>query len=119
MKNKKVNVLLLLIIILCVVNTSYAKSTRIIQINPDLYFKGTTAYCKTTISGNSLEDDIEVIVKLFRGATCVITWRESGKGRLVFSETYPVEKNKTYRLMVVVTINDIKSDPVYVVAKCE
>ena len=119
MKNKKVSILLLLIISFSVFNTSYAKTTRAIYIDPDFYIVGTVAYCQTAISSNSLEDDISVVVKLFRGATCEITWKESGKGSLFLNKTYPVNRNTTYRLMVVATINGVKSDPVYIVARCE
>ncbi|MFR8004722.1 MAG: hypothetical protein ACLU6E_03065 [Dysosmobacter welbionis] len=98
MKKKMIPLLLLVAVILTV-----TASARVPIVRPALSFTGTTANCEVTVQ--SPGDDISVNLELWRGATRLKTWSDSGTTFVVINETYPVQKGSTYTLKGSYTLN--------------
>jgi len=84
----------------------------------DLQFENKTANCVVHITGNSMNESIDITVKLWYGNRCVVTWTNSGKGVLHFSNTYDVAYKGEYKLSVDATIGGEKYDTVSVKNSC-
>lgn len=118
----KRRVLIFLVVIMVFASmpiNALANSSRVLAIIPGLNFEGTTAKCSVTVSGNYSTDEIDAVIKLWYGSTCLKTWTESGTGYLVFSDTHSVTRNREYKLTVDVEINDVSKPRVSVSKKCE
>lgn len=90
-------VLFLVVTILLVV-PSQAATLRAVQSTPTLTFDGTTANCRLTVTGIGEKDEVSATLRLWRGNTCLETWKDSGIGYLSMSETKTVTKGHTYKL---------------------
>lgn len=101
---KKIALLLALLIFVLPV-TANAAVTRNVNISPGLKISGTTATCSALIVGNAEDDEIEIVVKLWNGSSCIATWKDSGTGYVNFSKNKTVTQNKEYKLTVDATIN--------------
>ena len=115
---KKVALFLAVILVLSIPMTVNATSERMLTIFPELTFSGTTANCSVRVVGNSTADDIDVVIKLWRGTTCLETWTASGYGYVFWSDTATVTRNRTYKLTVDVTINGVTKPQVYADGTC-
>ena len=102
MKKKMIPLLLLVAVILTV-----TASARVPIVRPALSFTGTTANCEVTVQ--SPGDDISVNLELWRGATRLKTWSDSGTTFVVINETYTVQKGSTYTLKGSYTLNGTPS----------
>ena len=91
---------------------------RALRINPTLGFTGTTAECEVTVVGNMASDYIQVTMKLMRGSYCEASWSSSGYTYVYMYEEDTVTKNRTYTLVVEVTVNGEASSPVSVSGTC-
>lgn len=100
--------LFLTLVMLILPVTANAATTRNANISPGLKFDGTTAVCSVLVVGNSANDEIEIIVKLWKGSNCIATWSESGVGYLNFMENKTISKGAEYTLTAEVEINGIK-----------
>ncbi len=116
---RKIVMSLAVIMVLLLPVTAQAANARTINIIPKLTFSGTTANCSLTILANSMSDEIEATIKLWRGSTCIATWQEDSTGILSFKDTVSVSNGKTYELTADVTINGTTQPQVSVSAKCE
>ena len=113
-------VALLLAFLLCVFPiTANAATPRIVGIVPSISFSGNIANCSVSITADSFNDDIDAIVKLWNGSSCIATWTTTGNGFVNFSETKNISKGKTYKLTVDVTINDVAKPTVSVTGTCK
>lgn len=110
--------ILILIVTVLLVVPAQATTSRIMQLTPTLTFDGTTANCAFTVSGNTPMDDISIVLKLWRGNTCLATWEDSGIGYVHMSETETVAKGYLYQLTADVTINGKDQPQVSVSARC-
>ena len=81
-------------------STAYAASPRVAQVVPGISFNGTTATCTVFIAAEQATDDIDAVIKLWRGSQCIKTWERSSVGDLAFSGEASVTKGKTYELTV-------------------
>lgn len=116
---RKCALLLAIVLVLSIPMTAYAATPRMLSIMPELTFDGTTANCSVAVIGNNTSEDIDVVIKLWRGTTCLKTWTASGDGYVFWDDTATVSKNMTYKLTVDVTINGLSKPQVYVESKCE
>ena len=69
------------------------------------YEKNCIITCSALIVGNAEDDEIEIVVKLWNGSSCIATWKDSGTGYVNFSKNKTVTENKEYKLTVDATIN--------------
>ena len=99
--------------------SAMANSSRVLAIVPGLSFVGTRARCSLSVTGNNLTDEIEAVIKLWNGSTCLYTWNASGTGYLGFSDTLGVVRNREYKLTVDVVINGVAKPRVSISKKCE
>lgn len=112
-------VCLMLVLLLIQPATVNAATSRSVITNSKISFSGTTANCKVVVTGNSMKDEIEMVIKLWEGSTCIATWESSGIGYVEFSKNKSVIKGKEYTLTADVTINGTYySTPSYT-DKCE
>ena len=114
----KKTALLLVIILVISMPMSVLAAPRILGINPSLGFTGTTAECEVMVSGNTTSDYIEVTMKLMRGSYCEASWNATGYGYVYMYKEDTVTRNRTYTLVVEVTMNGVASSPVSVSATC-
>ena len=82
-----------------------AATPRTVALRPDLSFAGNVATCELRVLGCSSTDQIDAVMKLWYGTTCMKAWTGSDTGYLSMSGTSNVLSNKTYTLTVEVTIN--------------
>lgn len=111
--------LLLALLLLVLPVTANAATPRLINIKPEIGFDGTTANCTVSVTGNSMTDEIEVVVKLWQGTSCIATWKTSGTGYVAFSQTKTVTKGKEYTLTADVSINGVAQATSSFTSKCE
>jgi hypothetical protein len=119
MKRRIIAFLLVVLLIGTMTTHAFAKDSRILQIIPTLSFEGTTAKCKVTVTADNITDSIDVVVKLWRGSTCIATWTQSGAGYLFFNDTYSVTRNREYTLTVDAEINDVAQPRFSITKECE
>lgn len=115
---KKIALFLAIVIILTIPVTAYAAEQRMLSIYPGLSFSGTTAECSVVVTGNYATDDIDVVIKLWRGSTCLRTWYASGEGYVFWDDTATVTKGTTYKLTADVTINNVTKPTVFISGTC-
>lgn len=96
-----------------------AAELRMINIRPGIDFSGTTAHCTASVTGNSMDDDIDIVVKLWQGNSCIDTWEDSGSGYVFLSKYKTVEKNKEYTLTIDATINGKKQPTASFTSTCK
>lgn len=116
---KKLSLLLAIIMILSIPMTAHGATPRILSIMPELSFDGTTANISVAVVGDTMDDEIDVTVKLWYGSSCIQTWTDSDKGYVFIDGTAIVTKGRTYKLTVDVTYNGVTKPQVYVEGKCE
>lgn len=119
MKRRIVILLIALLIIASMPIYVMANTSRVLAIIPGLNFEGAMAKCSLTVTGNYSTDEIEAVIKLWDGGSCLMTWTRSGTGYLVFNDIYRVARNKEYTLTVDVEINDVSKPRVSVSKRCE
>lgn len=115
---KKLALLLTIVLIFGLSVTAYAASPKLINVMPEMTFSGTTANCVVAVTGDYATDDIDVVIKLWRGSTCLRTWYASGEGYVFWDDTATVSKGKTYTLTVDVTINNTSKPRVSISGTC-
>lgn len=115
---KLIAFMLAIILLLSVSVSANAATPRFISINPELTFSGTTANCSVSIVGSTMSDEIDATIKLWRGSTCLRTWRVSDDGYLFWSGTATVTKGKTYDLTVDLVYNGVSKPRVSVSGTC-
>lgn len=104
---KKIALLLAIVLILSTPLSVHAAEPRMLSIYPGISFSGTTAECSLAVTGDYADDEIDVVIKLWRGSTCLRTWYASGEGYVFWEDTATVTKGQTYKLTVDVTVNDV------------
>lgn len=115
---KKVALILAIVLVISTPLSVQAAEPRILSIYPGISFNGTTAECSLAVTGDYTTDDIDVVIKLWRGIFCIKTWRVSDEGYLFWSDTVSVTKGKTYDLTVDVTYNGVSKPRVSVSGTC-
>lgn len=118
MKNRIMVCLLVVLLLATMTTQAYAIDSRQLYIVPTLYFEGSTAKCEVTVTGNYSTDEIDAVIKLWQGSTCIATWTESGKGYIFFDDSCNVTRNREYTLTVDIEINDVSRPRVSVTNKC-
>lgn len=119
MKRRVIAFLLVVLLVAPMTTHAFANSSRVLAVIPTLYFEGTTAKCEVTVTGDNITDEIDAVIKLWRGSTCLATWTESGTGYLFFNDTYGVTRNREYTLTADVEINDVAQPRFSITKKCE
>ena len=114
---RKIALLLALVLFVLPV-TANAATPRNVTIIPRLGFEGETAKCSVTVTGNSINDNITAVIKLWDGGYCIATWTASGSGYLNMNRTKEVNKYSEYIMTVEVTINGVKQDTVSTYGTC-
>ena len=108
MKKRFISFIVVALLLVSAPVTASAATPRTLSVIPRITYSGTTATCAVNVTGCSLTDEIEVVVKLWNGNTCLETWESSGVGFLFFKEYYnDAEKNITYTLTTDLTINGV------------
>ena len=115
---KKIALLMALLLFILPV-TANAATPRLASIRPGIDFDGTIANCTVSITGDSMTDDIEVVIKLWQEDSCIATWNTSGTGYVFFSKSKTVTKGKEYTLTVDATINGVTQATISYTDKCE
>lgn len=115
---KKIALLMALLLFVLPV-TANAATPRLVGIKPGIEFNGTTANCTVSITGDSMKDDIEAVIKLWQGDSCIATWNASGTGYVFFSKSKTVTKGREYTLTVDATINGVTQATLSYTDKCE
>lgn len=111
--------LLLALLLLVLPITANATTPRLINIKPGISFNGTNATCTVSVTGDSMKDEIEMVVKLWQGTSCIATWKTSGTGYIAFSQNKTVTKDKEYTLTADVSINGVAQTTSSFTSKCE
>lgn len=114
---KKIALLMALLLFILPI-TANAATLRLGGIKPGIDFDGTTANCTVSITGDSMKDDIEAVIKLWQGASCIATWNTSGTGYVSFSKSKTVTKGREYTLTVDATINGVSQATISYTDKC-
>lgn len=112
-------VLLMALLIFNFPVTVNAATPRYINIRPGISFSGTTAHCTASVTGNSINDDIDIVVKLWKGNSCIATWEDSGLGYVYLSKSKTVQKNYEYTLTIDAIINGQAQPTASFTAKCK
>lgn len=99
--------------------TVNAVTLRYSNVHPELKFDGTTAYCTASVTGDSMKDKIDIVVKLWKGKGCIATWKDSGVGYVFLSKSKVVEKNYEYTLTIDAKINGKTRPTASITAKCK
>lgn len=115
---KKIALILAVVLMLSTPLSAHAAEERMLSIYPGISFSGTTAECSLAVTGDYADDEIDVVIKLWRGSTCLRTWYDSGEGYVFWEDTATVTKGKTYTLTVDVTINDVTKPRVSTSGTC-
>lgn len=115
---KKIALLMALLLFVLPI-TANAATSRSVIIKPAIKYDGTNATCTVLVTGDATKDEIEMVVKLWQGTTCIATWKASGTGYLSFSQTKTVTKGKEYKLTADVSINGIAQKTSSFTSKCE
>jgi hypothetical protein len=106
MKKRFLSLIAAILLLAIIPFTAYAVTSRTVAIIPRISFSGSTATCSVDITGYSLNDELDVVVKLWKGNTCLDTWYANSTGFLFFKDYYnPVQKGITYNLTVELTVN--------------
>lgn len=92
-------------LLLILVLTAQAADARSEQVNPRLYFDGTTAICSASCSSDSTKDKIKATITLYQGDSAVDSWSNSGTGFVYVSGSCDVQRGKSYKLVVDYSIN--------------
>ncbi len=108
---KKIAFLLALLMFVLPI-TANAATPRSVFIKPGISFDADTAICTVSVTGNTMRDEIDVVVKLWQGSNCVVTWTTSGTGYVNFSKSITVSNGVEYTLTADVTINGINQPTV-------
>ena len=66
-----------------------------------------------------MKDEIDIVVKLWKGNGCIATWKESGVGYVFLSKNKTVEKNYEYTLTIDAKVNGKTRPTASVTAKCK
>ena len=114
----RITALFLAIVLIVSMPTSANAAPRALIVDAILEFDSTTAICEATVVGNNATDYIEVLLKLMHGPYCVGTWFDTGYHYVDMQGTTTVIKGDTYKLVVEVTINGVKQEPVSVSEVC-
>lgn len=114
---KKLAFLLAFVLVISMPVHAFA-TPRATITSPKLSFSGTTATCKVTIVGNNTSEYIQATMKLMNGTTCIATWNASGYGYVTMTKTATVTKNRSYTLVLDVSINGVQQDPASVSGTC-
>ena len=99
--------------------TANAATPRLVGIRPGIDFDGKTANCTVSITGDSMKDDIDAVIKLWQGDSCIATWTTSGTGYVFFSKSKTVTRGKEYTLTVDATINGVTQATISYTDRCE
>lgn len=92
-------------VLLASATMSQAATPRSVALAPDLTFAGNVATCKLRVLGCSGTDQIDAVMKLWHGTTCLKAWTGSDTGYLSITGTCNVLSGQTYTLTVEATIN--------------
>ena len=117
MLKRILSIVLVLVLVLTIPITAYA-TARTCYIYPYLSFNSKTATCKVNVTGYASTDDIDIVVKLWKGSSCLKTWTAEGTGYIFFKETYTVTRSGEYTLTADVTINNTPLSRVSANANC-
>ena len=115
---KKIALLLAIVLVFGIATTAHAAEPRILSILPGLSFNGTTAECSVVVAADYATDEIDVVIKLWRGSTCLRTWYASGEGYVFWDDTAAVNKGTTYKLTADVTVNNYTHPRVSISGTC-
>lgn len=117
MKKRVLAITLLVVMILTM--SVQAISPRLTTIKPVLSFSGRTAECAVDIWADHTTDEISVTMKLWRGASCLETWTESGEGHVyLYGEHTVPMRGWSYKLTAEVTLNGEYLGETYDEATC-
>ena len=115
---EKVALILAIVLVISMPLSVHAAEARILSIYPEISFNGTTAECSLAVIGDYTTDELDVVIKLWRGSTCIKTWSDSGEGYIFWEGTATAVKGKTYTLTADVTINNVTKPRVSVSGTC-
>ena len=115
---KKVALFLVIVLVISMPLSVHAAEARILSIYPEISFNGTTAECSLGVIGDYTTDELDAVIQLWRGSTCIKTWYASGDGYIFWEGTATAVKGKTYTLTADVTINNVTKPRVSVSGTC-
>lgn len=115
MRKRMISLATMLLLILSL--TAQAAEPRAIQAQPSLTFSGTTATCFVDIMDKS-NSKLTASLTLWQGSRRLASWSASGTGEVTISETYTVERGKSYKLVFNSTVNGKGQPEVTVTGTC-
>ena len=117
MKKRVLAITLLIVMVLTV--SAQAITPRYAAAKPSLTFSDRTAICEVGVRADNVSDKISVTLKLWRGASCLDTWTETGTGYVYLTGEHTVPmRSWTYKLTADVTINGVAQPQTSVEAVC-
>ena len=117
MKRRNIALVTLLVCILFTVSVQ-AIEPRVVRGTPSLVFNGTTAQYSALCSGGKSSDTVEATLTLYQGTTYIDSWSDSGKDSLSLSGSCEVQRGKTYKLVLVYSVNGVEKPSVSVTNTC-
>lgn len=117
MRKRVFSAIAVVLLLLVTVAPAHASNIRRAPGNkPRLVITGTTAYCSAVYNGARQSDSISVTLTLKQGGTVIATCCDSGSGSVMISESYTIQKGKSYELVMSVMLNGVKQQDVSVTA---
>lgn len=110
--------LLMAIILVISMPLTVSATPRLLSIRPSLTFEGTTAACEVEVVGNNTSEQIEVVMKLMHGTSCVRAWMNEGNGHVYMLTYANVTRGQTYTLYIELKVNGVAQQPVYINGTC-
>ena len=114
MKRRIIALAMLAVLVLAF--TAQAAEPRYSDNRPTLSISGTTATCEVDYKSANTSDTVKITLALWCGDNIVDSWTETGKGRVVMSETCRVVKGNTYDLVMMPVVNGVAKSTVTVSA---
>jgi len=115
---KKIALLLAIVILVSVPVNVLAATPRTLCVTPELTFNGTTARCGAVVSGDTMRDEIQMTVRLWKGSYNFKTWNVSGNGYIIFDETTTVWRGYTYVMTIDITFNGERQQRISIANEC-
>ena len=114
MKRRIIALVMLAVLVLAF--TAQAAEPRYSDNRPTLSISGTTATCEVDYKSANTSDTVKITLALWCGDNIVDSWTETGKGRVVMSETCRVVAGNTYDLVMMPVVNGVAKPTVTVSA---
>lgn len=113
---KKISLFLAIVMILCIPVTAFAADDdKILTDRVTFTISNGTANCYINILSDTRNTTVSV--QLLQEGRCINSWSESNKDTFIMNKSVPVQKGKTYTLIVDVTVQGVAKAHIERIAK--